>query len=188
MKKAITKPIPKVLAPTTCSDFRPISLTPILSRLFDKAVVRILLYPVFTNPLCSILFSDQFAFRPTGSTVAALISILHHATSLLSTNHYVRIIALDFSKAFDTVRHSTILSKLASLPVDDIFYNWCVNYFSNHSHVTNFNGQTSSMSADITASVFQGSAMGPPMYVVNGIDLKPLCKGNLLISTQMILI
>jgi len=63
-----------------------------------------------------------------------------------------------------------------------------VNYFSDHSHVTNFNGQTSSMSADITASVFQGSAMGPPMYVVNGIDLKPLCKGNLLISTQMILI
>ena len=49
--------------------------------------------------------ADQFAFRPTGSTTAALIYILHHVTLLLETNEYVRCLLIDFSKAFDTVNH-----------------------------------------------------------------------------------
>ena len=48
---------------------------------------------------------DQFAFRPTGSTTAALIYILHLVTLLLETNEYVRCLLVDFSKAFDTVNH-----------------------------------------------------------------------------------
>jgi len=79
---------------------------------------------------------------------------------------------LDFSKAFDTVRHASVLSKLSSLPIEDQFYNWAVNYFMDHSHVTKYQGSSSS-SASINASVFQGSAVGPPFFVVNGTDLKP---------------
>ena len=99
-KKAIITPIPKVPSPTTCSDFRPISLTPILSRLLDKMVVRYFLYPIFQDPSYSHLFNDQYAFRLTGSTDGALISILHHVTLLLASNPYVSLIALDFSKSF----------------------------------------------------------------------------------------
>ena len=104
-------PIPKIPNPSSLTDFRPISLTPIISRLLERTVVKTNLYPLFFNPTLAPLFSDQYAFRPFGSTDAAIISIIHHITSLLSDNSYVRLIALDFSKAFDTVKHSCILSQ-----------------------------------------------------------------------------
>ena len=125
------------------------------------------------------LLTDQFAFRPTGSTDATLISILHHITDLLTTNPYVRVIALDFSKAFDTVRHCTTLQKLSTLPIPDNIYNWFVNHFQNHSHITKFLGRLS-QPASINSSVFQGSVIGPPLFIVNGIDLKPVHRGNVL--------
>src|SRR2546425_6561294 len=152
-KTASIKPIPKIPSPQTCSDFRPISLTPIVSRLLEKLVVRLPIYPLFTQPSTLPFFLDQFAFRPTGSTQSAIIAILHHITTLLQPSKYVRLIALDFSKAFDTLRHSTTLTKLSTLPVQDIFYNWFVNYFQSHSHSTLFNNHSSSI-AQINASVF----------------------------------
>jgi len=63
--------------------------------------------------------ADQYAFRPTGSTTAAIGAILQAVTELLSYNSYVVVITLDFSKAFDTVRHSTLLDKMASMNIPD---------------------------------------------------------------------
>ena len=77
-------------------------VTEMSSRLMEKSVVRRFLYPSFTTPPPSLLLNDQFAFRPTGSTVAALIYILHNVTQLLTSHPYVIVIAIDFSKAFDT--------------------------------------------------------------------------------------
>jgi len=44
-------------------------------------------------------------FDSSGSTTAALVALLHRVTEALETNQYVVVLALDFSKAFDTVRH-----------------------------------------------------------------------------------
>ena len=159
-KQAIIIPLQKIPNPLSCSDFRPTSLTTIPSCVLDKIVVRTFLYPIFLSPTHHQLFNDQFAFRPTGSTDAALISILHHITSLLASNSYIRVIALDFSKAFDTVRHASVLSKLSSLPIEDQFYNWAVNYFMDHSHVTKYQGSSSS-SASINASVLAQLFVNP---------------------------
>ena len=80
-------------------------------------------YPIFVHPSCAHLFHDQFAFRPTGSTTAALINLVHNLADLLQTYPYVHLIALDFSKAFDTVRHSTLMQKFSKLPLQDNIYN-----------------------------------------------------------------
>ena len=85
-------------------DYRPISVTPILT---ERTVVRHFLYPAFQTPPHNLTFPDQFTFRPTGSTSAALIQFMHTITSTLANNPYVIVIALDFSKAFDTVHHCT---------------------------------------------------------------------------------
>ena len=178
-KEAVIRPIPKTKNPEVCDDFRPISITPILSRTLQKNVVKCYIYPMFYEPSISSKFTDQYAFRPSGSTEAAIISIIQHVTSLLLTNDYVRVISLDFSKAFDTIRHSKISDKLSDLPLPDNVYNWFINFLNDHSHKTVFNGFLSE-SASINASVFQGSAVGPSFYVISSSDLKPVHSNNYL--------
>jgi len=66
-KRSVITPVPKVSRPMSISQFRPISVTPILSRLAEKLVVRNWLFPAID----STVIADQFAFKPTGSTIPA---------------------------------------------------------------------------------------------------------------------
>ena len=180
-KQALIKPIPKVKEPSSCSDFRPISITPVLARLMEKVVVREIIYPAIQNPGPELSFDDQFAFRPSGSTTAALIMLLQTITTLLQTNSFVLVYALDFSKAFDTVRHYTLLEKFALLNLPDRIYNWLVNYFEGRTHCTFFGGLMSALE-EITAGVIQGSGLGPAAYIVDASDLRTVYPGNYLIK------
>ncbi len=101
-KVAVITPIPKVAKPAVPSDFRPISITPILARTLEKHVVQRYIYPAMRCPPPSLSFADQFAFRPTGSTTAAVVALIHTVRAMLSENQYVHVIAFDFSKAFDS--------------------------------------------------------------------------------------
>ena len=151
--------------------------------MLEKLVVKQFLYPVLTlspyNLPSGVMFSDQFAFRPTGSPASALISLFDNISSRLSMSSYVRVIALDFSRAFDTVRHSSFFNKLSTLPIPDNVYNWVLDFFSDRTHCTMFKDIKSS-SAGINASVVQGSALGPISFVINASDLQPLCSSNAL--------
>jgi len=111
-KTAIITPVAKVATPAQPGDFRPISITPVLSRSLERFVVRKFVYPALLQPHQSIDFSDadQFAFRPSDSTTAAIVvAVLHTVRSMLAANDYVHIFFFDFSKAFDTVRHASLL-------------------------------------------------------------------------------
>jgi hypothetical protein len=143
----------------------------------ERTVVSRFLYPAFLSPPPLLSFIDQFAFRPTGSTTAAIISILQTVTNMLLTHPYVIVISLDFSKAFDTVRHSTLLEKIAQLDIPDNVYNWFADFFTGHAHLTSYNDRMS-MLKSITASIIQGSSIGPASYVVNAGDLKASTPGN----------
>jgi len=112
-KQAWIRPVPKVTAPTQNSDIRPISVTPVLTRALERMIVHDFIYPALQKPTTSLVFHDQFAFRPSGSTTAAIVTLLHKVTHLQLTNPCIIVIALDFSKAFDTVRHHTLLDKIA---------------------------------------------------------------------------
>ena len=76
-KTAVISPIPKTATPTQASDFRPISITPVLSRTLERFVVREYIYPALLQPCPTLDFSDQFAFRPSRSTTAAIVALLH---------------------------------------------------------------------------------------------------------------
>jgi len=125
-------------------------------------------------------FTDQYPFWPPGLPVATIIHLLHTISFLLTTNLYVAVISLDFSKAFDTVRHSTLLDKLDCLKLPDEVYNWLVDFFEGHSHCTKFQQHTSPM-ADFTAGIVQVSAVGPAACVVNSWDLSTVMPGNELV-------
>jgi len=141
----------QVTKPVQPSEY--ISITLVLSRLLERHIIKSYIYPTLHQPpppgLC---FSDQFAFRPTGLTTAALIALLHTDCSELSTNSYMQVCALNFSKAFNTVRHATQMEKMVHLPIPDQVYNWIKDFFHGHSHCTKFAGSISELT-DILASV-----------------------------------
>ena len=127
-KSSYITPKPKLNQPRTPQDYRPISITPVLSRIMEKSLVCSLLYPILKHPDYSQNFSDQFGFRPTGSTTAMLIYMFQELTNMLQQHDYVHIISHDFSKAFDTVRHHSLISKFRRYPIPDCFHNWLINY------------------------------------------------------------
>ena len=63
------------------------------------------------------------------------------------------------------------------MAVPDNVYNWIINYLSNRSHVTRLNGLTS-LPEHITASIVQGSVLGPTLFNINSCTLNPASSGN----------
>ncbi len=94
-KVAYVSPVQKITNPESLADFRPISVTSILSRLTEKLVVRNWLMPATPEDY----INDQFGFRPTGSTTSALVYLTHNVTEMLETNSYVRCLCVDFYAA-----------------------------------------------------------------------------------------
>ncbi len=113
----------------------------------------------------------------TGSTTAAIIYLLNKITTMLEKIQYVRVIALDFSKAFDTVKHSELCRKLAGTQITDKVYNWITDYISGRFHCTKYEGKISAPEK-INASIVQGSAIGPVAYILTASDLKVASQGN----------
>jgi len=106
----------------------------------------------------------------------------HTILKTLSTQPFDRVFELDFSKAFDTVRHSILMEKMACLALPDAIYNiLMISFFSGYSHCTNFGGNISELK-DILASVIQGSAIGPSSFIVTASDLLSVHNGNALVK------
>ena len=79
----------------------------------------------------------------------------------MASNDYVRVFALDFTKAFDMMRHSSLMHKFAKINLPDAVYNWIKDFFNSRTHCTKFQGEVSEL-ADVLASVVQGSGLGRP--------------------------
>ena len=113
----------------------------------------------------------------TGSTTAALINLLNTITLLLQNHEYVHLIGLDFSKAFDSVRHFTLIQKLSQFPIPSCVHNWLIEYLDTRQHCTKYNSIISTF-LQINASFVQGSRIGPIAYVYNASDLHALFPEN----------
>ena len=100
---------------------------PVLIRIMKKTVVRHLIYLTFA-PYLTISFSDRFAFRPIGSPspTAAIIFLLITMANMFLSSPFVIIISVNCSKAFNTVRHFTLLENMGLLIMPANVYSWLV--------------------------------------------------------------
>ena len=112
------------------SSYRPISLTSRTSKLFERMVLRQLTYLLEQQ---DILSSVQAGFRPGRSTVDQVLLI---SQSIADSFHLSKpgartvLATVDFAKAFDSVWHSALLSKLLSLCLPLCFVEWIRSYLS----------------------------------------------------------
>ncbi len=109
-KKSTIVPIPKKNKITCLNDWRPVALTPIFSKCFEKLV---------RDYICSVLPASldplQFTYRSNRSTDDAIAFTLHTALSHLENNNYVRMLFMDYSSAFNTIVPATLVAKLQTL-------------------------------------------------------------------------
>ena len=110
------KPIQKIPALTLPSDYRPISITPVLARTMAKMVVKTSIYPA-TPWLIHSQISNSRISTHSSQLVQRLqrSSICSRHNREATIESYVIVVALDFSKAFDTVRHASVTEKTAML-------------------------------------------------------------------------
>ena len=125
-------------------------------------------------------FADQFVFRPTGSVTATIAIILNNLSSISQEQPYVHLIALNFNKAFDTVRHATLMEKMAALLLPDCVLR-IVDYLSGQSHCTFFR-DTLSDPLPINTSVVQGSALGPVAFITIVSSPQCMTPGNVAVK------
>jgi hypothetical protein len=120
---------------------------------------------------------DQFAYRPTSSTTAALIYTIHHVTHLLKSNSFVRCAFIDFSRAFDTINHVLLLRKIIqqNFPIKIIL--WIANFLAGRIQAVAANGKRS-IWLPISQSIIQGSGIGPILYIIFASDLKTVSNNN----------
>ena len=167
-KKAIIKPIPKILCPLKASDFRPISLLPTLSKIIEKvANVQMVLYLNEHR----LLDPNQSAYRVFHSTTTALLKITEDILESLEDLEISIMVFLDFSKAFDTVNHRLLLEKLKILGFDANACGWVESYLSNRYQCVKV-GDDCSEWRHIKNGVPQGSILGPLLFTILTSDMR----------------
>ena len=106
LKIAKVVPVFKSRDPSLFTNYRPISVLPFLSKVFEKIVYNYLFDFICDN---NILYDYQFGFRPKHSTQQAIITLFDNITKSLDNGNVAISIFIDLKKAFDTVDHRILL-------------------------------------------------------------------------------
>ena len=125
-KGANINPLPKVDNPLQYPDFRGINVTPVIARCFETTIYHHYNKKVFEENLTA----GQYAYS---SCTDALIQMQYNYLKAFDDKDctYVRLLAMDFSKAFDNVKHSLVGEKLKALPLNPYVVNCMVSKLSN---------------------------------------------------------
>ena len=160
-----------------CSNYRPISILPILSKILERHV-HTSLYDFLSSH--DLLSDSQFGFRKSRSCELALTDLIDRILTNMDNRLLNGLLLVDLKKAFDLVDHSVLLFKLNSYGCSPSSVEWFTSYLSNRSQRTTFKGVLSE-SCPMSLGVPQGSILGPlffllfindlPLYVSLDVDL-----------------
>jgi hypothetical protein len=158
MKVAQVVPIHKKNSILEKSNYRPVSLLPVMSKVFERAI-----YKQLMDHFHNIFHPYLSAFRPGFGCNTALLKIVEDWKSFLDDNKYLAAILMDLSKAFDCLPHDLLLLKLKHYDLSETAVHLIKSYLSNRKQCVKIDGTLSEF-RDIIKGVPQGSILGPIFF------------------------
>ena len=148
-------------------NYRPISLLPAISKIFEKVIfIQLHTYCKDNN----ILYQSQYGFREDHSTELAALEVIDRIIQSMDNDDIPLNVYLDLSKAFDTLDHSILLEKLQYYGITGTSLKLFHSYLSNRKQFVDFDG-TRSRTLDIETGVPQGSVLGPLLFIIYVNDI-----------------
>ena len=143
-------------------NYRPISLLSNIEKNLERLMYN-RIYKFFSDN--NVIYSLQFGFRQKYSTVHALTSLTENIRKNLHEGNIGCGIFVDSQKAFDTVEHDILLSKLEHYGIHSLANEWFKSYLSNRNQYVSINGYDSTL-AEVRLGVPQGSVLGPLLFLI----------------------
>ena len=149
-------------------NYRPISLLPVISKVFEKCVFN-QLYEYFKKH--KLFYTSQYGFRKAHSTELACLELVDRIFKELDRGELPIAIFIDLSKAFDTLDHRILLAKLKYYGIQETSLKWFTSYLSNRTQYVQID-DTSSQKKNIKTGVPQGSILGPLLFIIYMNDIQ----------------
>ena len=122
-----------------------------------------------------VLFSYQFGFQNNYSTDHDLISLTEMTRNALDNGNFAYGVSIDLQKAFDTVNHDILLSKLNHYGIRGVAFNWFKSYLSDRTQYATINNERSEIQT-IKYGIPQGSILRPLLFLISINDLSRSTK------------
>lgn len=166
-KKARVIPLPKKQNVNDFSDLRPVSILPILSKILEKIMQVQFQEHLSKNKIIS---PYQSGFRSGHSCETALLKITDDIIDAWDKGKLTCLVLLDYSRAFDTLNHDLLISKLRYVGLSEDSVNLFSSYLRNRFQAVEYEGRLSGW-LPINRGVPQGSMLSPLLYNTYVFDL-----------------
>lgn len=166
-KIARVSPLHKGGEMNACDNFRPISILPCVSKVFEAFTNKQLLKFAIEHDLID---KKQFAFKKFSSCNIALILLVDEWKRAIDERSMSVAAFLDLRKAFDVINHTLLVNKLAVAGLRGTSLQWISNYLEDRKQFVSYNGRASDLQV-IRRGVPQGSVLGPTLFSIylNGV-------------------